>query len=100
MNEIGLDILVRTVGFRRAYLLRGFAVWVLMRMGYAFLGGGTLGLIQVAFVAAMTSGVVVIDARRRNEDLFLANLGVSRWAIALLATAIPLGLEVILRVLA
>jgi hypothetical protein len=34
--------------------------------------------------------VVYLDARRRAEDLFLGNLGVSGWAIA--AFALPLAL--------
>lgn len=98
MNAIGFDVLVQTPGFRRAYLLRGFAVWVMIRMGYAYVQGVGLGVLQVAFVVAMASGVVIVDARRRNEDLFLANLGVSRWAIALLSMTLPLGLELLLQV--
>jgi hypothetical protein len=52
-------------------------------------------LVGEALVLLLVGGLVAWDARRRNEDLFLANLGVPVWAIALVGSAGALPLEVI-----
>lgn len=77
--------------FRNVYLLRGLMVWIGLRVAMA-VGPGPLNPppsvegLAVCLVAV----VVLLDARRRAEDLFLGNLGISAWAIAL--HGVPLAL--------
>lgn len=93
MTSIGFRILMRTPGFRRTYLLRGLIVWFAIRAGYTLLGPSSFSLLQVGFVVLAAVGAVLIDARRRNEDLFLANLGVARTTIGLAAATLPVLFE-------
>jgi hypothetical protein len=44
--------------------------------------------------------VILLDAERRNERRFLANLGVSRLAIASVILVTAIGLELLLRLVA
>ena len=69
--------------FRNAYLTRGFIVWVALRLAMA--SGKLLdpNLLVETVLLAVVALAVLLDARRRREDLFLANLGIPPIAIAL-----------------
>jgi hypothetical protein len=81
--------------FRNAFLMRGAAVWVMVRMFMAFARLLDPNLAAEALLLLLVGGLVAWDARRRNEDLFLANLGVPLWAIVLVGSLGALPLEVI-----
>jgi hypothetical protein len=49
-----------------------------------------------AFLILMVALAVWMDARRRNETVFLANLGVPAHAIVLCAVILPASLELFL----
>lgn len=82
--------------FRNAYLLRSFILWAALRGAFlvfkiiAIGATAKVGLVVIVVVA------VHLDARRRGETLFLANLGVSERWIALTALPLPLLLELLL----
>jgi hypothetical protein len=87
--------------FASAIVARGVLLWAVLRLVVWFLsavtGGGTslsggavLLLVLVAAVAAF------LDTQRRNEVLFLANLGVGSIPIALLAGGPALLLELLI----
>ena len=52
-------------------MLPGAAVWIFTRLAAAFVGIGDPNLVQEGFILAVVVAVVLWDARRRNEDLFL-----------------------------
>jgi hypothetical protein len=81
--------------FRNAFLLRGAAVWVMVRMFMAVAELLDPNLAAEAVVLLLVAGLVAWDARRRDEDLFLANLGVPLWAVALVGVIGALPLEAI-----
>ena len=62
--------------FTRALLLRGLAAWFAVRALAASAGLLEMNLLQAAFVTALAGVLVLLDAARRGEDLFLANLGI------------------------
>jgi hypothetical protein len=82
--------------FRNAYLFRGLAVWVGLRLAAAFVGIPQPDLAQKFLILGVVGLAVWLDARRRDEDLFLANLGVPGFAIVATALIVPLLLEGIL----
>lgn len=79
--------LLRLGSFRNAFLIRGAVIWLGVRILAAWGGVGDANVLQEGFVLLVVAGLVLVDARRRNEDLFLANLGVPAWAIAVLGAA-------------
>lgn len=79
--------------FRNAYLFRGAAMWVGIRGAFLVFRIVTIGLLVKLGVLVVIGLVVYVDARRRDEDLFLGNLGVSRYWIAAAALPIPAVLE-------
>ena len=103
--------------FGRAILLRGVVIWFVMKLvvtgaaaaaaaegllpGEARNFGDVLGLSPSAalMLATIVALITLIDARRRNELLFLANLGVSRGVIASLAATPAIAFEIVLGVL-
>lgn len=87
--------LLRQAPFRNAYLGRGVAIWVGVRMLAAGFGIGDPNPAQELLILGLVGGLVAWDARRRNEDLFLANLGVPGWASAVLGALAALPLEVL-----
>jgi hypothetical protein len=87
-------ILLRLSRLRTAYALRGLLIWGGFRLGGAFLGISNPGLGERAFIVAVAAVVVILDARRREEDVFLGNLGISTYAIVPFAVALPALLEV------
>lgn len=87
--------------FRNAYLLRGLVLWAGLRATLALIGLGVFGGVETAPITrvgilAVVGAAVYLDARRRNEPLFLENLGVSRFWIALAGLPVPVLLETIL----
>lgn len=76
--------------FRNAYLFRGFAVWAGFRLFAVFLGIPDPNVVEKALILGVAALAVYVDARRREEDLFLGNLGVSGGGIVAWALPIPL----------
>lgn len=76
--------------FRNAYVIRGGLVWIAVRLAAAFAEISTPSVLEEIFILAVVGVVVVIDARRRGEDLFLGNLGIP--VIAIFGYALPLAL--------
>ena len=81
--------------FRNAFLLRGVAIWVGVRFTLGLAEISNPNVVGEALVLLLVGGLVGWDARRRDEDLFLANLGVPLWAIVLVGALGALPLEVI-----
>lgn len=81
--------------FRNALLVRGAAVWVGVRILGAWGGVGDPNVLQEGFILLLVGGLVSYDARRRNEDLFLANLGVPAWAVGAVGVVGALPLELL-----
>ena len=79
--------------FRNAYLLRGVLAWWVLRFAAAYAGIGMGQLLPALFMVSMSGAIVWIDARRRNEDLFLGNLGIPTSAIWILGLAPAVVLE-------
>lgn len=79
--------------FRNAYVFRGFAVWVGLRLAAAFLRIPDPNPAQEALILVAVAFAVLLDAVRRDEDIFLGNVGVPRYAIAIVAFPLPLVLE-------
>ncbi|HXS23659.1 MAG TPA: hypothetical protein VN719_05490 [Gemmatimonadales bacterium] len=76
-----------------ALLGRGAIFWMLARMMVVSISGALSGSVAVgllppsALALALGVGALgLLDARRRNEHRFLANLGISPFVIALLST--------------
>jgi hypothetical protein len=80
---------VRSV--RRAYLLRAVGIWLTMRLAVsvvlAFGGEDPIRLAPPALLALIVLPPVLmgIDIGRRRETILLANLGIARNRIALVA---------------
>jgi hypothetical protein len=87
--------LFRLAGFRNAYIVRGGLVWVAVRLAAGFVGIVTPNVPQRAFILVVVGAAVMIDARRRNEDLFLGNLGIPLTAILGYALILPLLFEAV-----
>ena len=81
----------------RAFILRATIVWLALHL-LSFSPLFTLRGFLLA--AAATVALVLLDAERRNERRFLANLGVSRPAIGALILITVTTLESIWRVAA
>ncbi len=79
--------------FRNAYVLRSVLIWAGVRVALAFGGVADPGLGTELALLPIVAGTVLLDARRRGEDLFLGNLGIPAWSIALLALTIAALLE-------
>jgi hypothetical protein len=86
--------------FARALLLRSVVIWVGTRIMFAIggipAGAPLLNLRTSVMAVAVVAILGLIDARRRNEDLFLANLGVGYPAILAVAAFPALCLEILL----
>jgi hypothetical protein len=90
--------LLRTKPFARALLLRGAAAWWAVRALAAFGGIWELNLLQAAFVTACAGLLVLFDACRRGEDLFLGNVGVPLVALVAVGALPALVAEIVLAV--
>jgi hypothetical protein len=82
-------------------LLRSAIVWAGLRVALFILFNLVLpsGVVSCAIVA-LTVFLIGLDGRRRNEHVFLANLGVSTFPITVAAAVVPLGAELAVRLLA
>jgi len=87
--------LLRLGPFRNAFLIRGFVVWFGIRFLAAWVGMTTPNLFEQFWIIGLAAAAVYLDARRRDEDLFLGNLGVPRVAIALNALPFPVLMEMV-----
>lgn len=90
--------------FWKAYAIRGLFVWIATRLAAAWITaslpaasgtGAALNVAQEGFVLMVVAGAVLLDARRRGEDVFLANLGVAGGWIAVAALPLALLLETV-----
>lgn len=79
--------------FRNAYLFRGTMVWAGIRLAFYVFEIVTLGVMLKVGILVTVGTVVYFDAKRRNEDLFLGNLGISGGWIAVAALPFPFLLE-------
>ena len=94
----------------RAIVRRTAAIWLMMKL---VVTGGAMAVQEAGIehplrealqlapfaalaLAALVYGLVLLDAGRRNELIFLANLGVGRIVIAALAAGPALFAEIIL----
>lgn len=103
----GLATLLRLPAFRRALAIRGLAVWILLRVvhvsvvrstfGREASGGAELYLVEELVLLGLVGLAVHLDARRRGEDLFLANLGIPAAAVVAAALILPAILAAVLR---
>jgi hypothetical protein len=93
--------------FARAILLRSFAIWLVVRCAVEFVGraaarlGGMppdrgLSVFEAAVLAAFTTVILLFDLRRTGEELFLAELGVSTVALAVVGAIPALAGELVL----
>lgn len=89
--------LLRLRPFRNAYLIRGLLIWAAMRLMAVYVQITDPGLLVILLILCVVALATWLDARRRGEDLFLANLGVPAHAIALTALILPILLEISLR---
>ena len=79
--------------FTRRMLLNSALIWVGLR-GLLFLVAGLWAGWQLACgVVTLTTVLAVLDLRRRNEHLWLENLGVARLMVVGIAFTPPLLLE-------
>jgi hypothetical protein len=82
--------------FRNAYLFRGAVLWVCIRFAFHWAEVVEVGLVVSAGILLTIGTAVYLDARRRDEDIFLANLGVPGGWIGVAALPIPLLLEILI----
>ncbi|MEX2531463.1 MAG: hypothetical protein WD960_11885 [Gemmatimonadota bacterium] len=89
--------LLRLGPFRNAFLARGLIAWVGIRVLAAGVEITSPNLLQQIWIVGLAAAVVYLDARRRDEDLFLGNLGIPRFAIGVNALPFPILMEIVLR---
>ena len=92
----GLLRILRLPSIRNALLLRGFLVWVGVRVAALWVRIDDPNFLQSIWILGAVALIVFLDARRREEDVFLANLGVPGGVIAVAGLPLPLLLEVLL----
>jgi hypothetical protein len=87
--------------FTRLILARSLIVWFGIRLSMLGLGSGLDLDYRVSFLLVLVAIVLAsFEGRRRNEHLFLGNLGVSVAALMVIAAIPPFILEVILELVA
>ena len=91
-----MSLLFRIPAFRNAYLIRGLIVWIGLRLALAWGSITDPNVVEEMLVLGVVSVAVVLDARRRSEDLFLGNLGIPAVAIAVCALPLAALAELIL----
>lgn len=87
--------LLRLGPFRNAFLIRGLITWFGIRFFAAWVGITSPNLLEQIWIIGFAAAAVYLDARRRDEDLFLGNLGVPRIAIAVNALPFPIVMEMV-----
>ena len=78
---------------RNAFVLRTILVWAAMRLALSFGGVADPELVTELLLVPLVAGAVVLDARRRQEDILLGNLGIPGRSLAVLALAVAAVLE-------
>jgi hypothetical protein len=88
--------LLRLPRIRNAFVLRTILVWAALRLALAY--GGVLDpeLGTELVLVPLVAGTVVLDARRRREDILLGNLGIPSRSIAVLAMPVVAVLEALI----
>jgi hypothetical protein len=79
--------------FRNAYAFRGVMVWTGLRFALLVVQITAVGSLTKVGILVVVGAAVYLDARRRDEDVFLGNLGVAGVWIAVAALPIPIVLE-------
>ncbi len=74
-------------------VIRAYVVWLALRAVMLVAGGLAVNLYASVLAIGVTVGLVTLEGRRRNEHLFLANLGVSLPALLILAALPPTVME-------
>ena len=78
---------------------RACVVWLALRVAsLAPTGVLPISLYVTVLVVVVTTALVTLDGRRRNEHMFLANLGVSLPTLFVLAAAPPTIMEIALSI--
>lgn len=86
--EPGFLTLLRLRPLRNIYALRSVVVWAGVRVALAFGGVANPALVTELALLPVVAMVVLLDARRRGEDVLLGNLGIPALSIALVAVPI------------
>jgi hypothetical protein len=68
-------------------------VWGGLRLVLAIFELPHPSLLERAVIVSIAAAAVFLDAKRRDEDVFLGNLGISGVAIVLMAIPVPVLLE-------
>jgi hypothetical protein len=89
-------VLLRITEFRNAFLLRGFIVWGGLRLAFLAIPAGPPTLPIRFLLVVIVALAIWLDARRRGELRFLANLGVSPSAAIAVSVALPTVLEFVI----
>ena len=87
--------------FLRVYVARSAQVWLLVHLVLAMATQGeliALPALSAAVLLLVTGAVGILEARRRNEMLFLQNLGVSPAVVFACCVPLPAVLEVSLAI--
>jgi hypothetical protein len=84
----------------RVFALRTAIIWLALHVATLLVTGSLVFPFRsFVFALAITVTLVVLDAERRGERRFLANLGVSRVSIVLAILFTAAGFELLLRLL-
>jgi hypothetical protein len=81
-------------------VIRAYVVWLALRVAMLAAGGLGVNLYSSVLAIAVTVALVTLEGRRRNEHLFLANLGVPLPALLILAGLPPTVMELAIGVAA
>jgi hypothetical protein len=90
------DRLIRNRTIESSVAARALRLWFIVRVAAGMFsvlaGGDAVSLtIKASFIIIAVSGyLAALDARKHNEDLFLANLGTSNVVFVLLCSVPPL----------
>ena len=94
--------------FRRIYPVRALVLWALLRTGTFFFGvlarESARAILALSLPATLGLLVLIgaladLDARRRDEYIFLANLGIRRVTVPALSGLVAAVAEIVLRLI-
>ena len=87
-------MIIPPLAFSIRILGKATVIWIGLRAGLIFVGVGPAVDIRTAVgIAALSASLAVFDILRRNEHVFMENLGVSRLGLVLLSVAPPVVFE-------